>query len=280
MDAANEAQREYWNRDDARHWVDQQARYDEMLEPFGAAMLDAAGITSGEHVLDVGCGNGITTRSAARASGDGSALGVDLSEAMLERARELALEEGVVNVSFEADDAQTRQFTPEFDAAISRFGVMFFDDPVAAFANIRSGLRAGGRVAFIVWQELLANEWMAVPGAAMLEHIEPPVGDPTAPGPYSLADPDRVRSIFDAAGFRDLSIDAFTATMPVGGRGTLDDAVAFMRNTGIARAMLDDKPAELQERAIAAVREALKPHLTDEGVLLGGATWLVTARSS
>ncbi|MSO78309.1 MAG: class I SAM-dependent methyltransferase [Acidimicrobiia bacterium] len=280
MTTANEAQREYWNRDDARHWVDQQARYDEMLEPFGAAMLDAAGITSGEHVLDVGCGNGVTTRSAARSTVDGRALGVDLSEAMLERARALALKEGVANVSFDADDAQTRQFTPEFDVAISRFGVMFFDDPAAAFANIRSGLRPGGRGAFIVWQALPANEWMAVPGAAILEYVDPPDGDPTAPGPYALADPDRVRSIFDTAGFRDLSIDAFTAPMLVGGRGTLDDATTFMRNSGIARAMLDDKPANLQERAIAAVREALKPHLTDEGVQLGGATWLVTATSS
>ncbi len=279
MDAANEAQREYWNRDEARHWVDQQRRYDEMLEPFGTALLNAASIASGERVLDVGCGNGVTTRAAARAAGDGSALGVDLSEAMLKRARELALEERVANVSFEADDAQTRPFQPEFDVAISRFGVMFFDDPVAAFTNIRNGLREGGRVAFVVWQELLANEWMAVPGAAMLEHVEPPVGDPMAPGPFAFADPDRVRTIFDAAGLRDLSIDAFAAPMLVGGRGTLDDAVAFMLNTGIAHAMLDDKPAELQSRAIAAVREALQPHVTAAGVLLGGATWLVTARS-
>ncbi len=106
MATANEAQRAYWNRDEARHWVDQQRRYDEMLEPFGVALLGAASITSGERVLDVGCGNGVTTRAAVRAAAKGSALGVDLSEAMLGRARELALEEGVANASFEADDAR------------------------------------------------------------------------------------------------------------------------------------------------------------------------------
>ncbi|MEX0663168.1 MAG: class I SAM-dependent methyltransferase [Acidimicrobiia bacterium] len=303
MSGANAEQRAYWNRDEARHWVEHQRRYDEMLAPFGAALLDVAAIKPSERVLDVGCGNGATTRAAARAASSGSALGVDLSEAMLERARELAKEEGVTNVSFEAGDAQTRQFDPEFDCAISRFGVMFFDDPEAAFANIRSGLvhhpwspsqasgspqspsakppplRADERVAFVVWQELLANEWMAVPGAAILEFVELPSAEPGAPGPYALADTDRVRAIFGAAGYRDLAIGPFSAPMLVGGRGTLDEAVAFMRNTGMAHALLDDKPADVQEKALAAVRDALEPRTTDEGVLLSGAAWLITARA-
>lgn len=278
MTVANEQQRAYWNRDEARHWVDHQRRYDEMLEPFGAALLDAASIGPSERVLDVGCGNGATTRAAARTAAHGSALGIDLSEAMLERARELAHEQGVKNVAFEASDAQTRAFDPEFDCAISRFGVMFFDNPVAAFANIRSGLRDGGRVAFVVWQAMLANEWMVVPGAAMLAYVELPTSEPGAPGPYALADADRVRAIFDDAGFTDLSIDPFESPMLVGGRGTLDEAVAFMRNTGMAHAMLDDKLPEIQQQAIAAVREAMEPHTTDDGVQLRGAAWLVTAR--
>jgi SAM-dependent methyltransferase len=278
MTGVNEAQHEYWNRDAARHWVDRQADFDEMLEEFGAAMLDAAAISSSERVLDVGCGNGATTRAAARAAAQGSALGVDLSELMLHRARELALAEGVGNVAFEAADVQTRAFDAEFDCAISRFGVMFFDDPVAAFANIRSGLRDGGRVAFVVWQGMAANDWMLVPISALLQHIEFPAPEPDAPGPYALADPDRVRSIFADAGLREVAIDPFSTSLLVGGHGTLDHAVDFIRNSGISRGILDEQPVEVLEPALATMRAALEPHVTAEGVRLGGAAWLVTAR--
>jgi SAM-dependent methyltransferase len=275
---ANEEQRAYWNRDEARHWVEQQRRYDEMLEPFGTALLDAAAIASTDHVLDVGCGNGATTRAAARLASAGAALGVDLSQPMVERARETARDEGVPNVRFEVDDAQTRSFEPEFDCAISRFGVMFFDDPVAAFANIRSSLAAAGRIAFEVWQEMLVNDWMLVPAQAALAHVPmPDLGAPGAPGPYALADADRVRTILTDAGFTRVSIDPFDSPMLIGGRGTLDEAVTFMRNTGMGHGLLDDKAEDVQERVIAAVRDALEPHLTDEGVLLDGAAWIVAA---
>src|SRR5687767_1986692 len=228
MAAANQEQRDYWNREGSRHWVDQQRRYDEMLEPYGNAVLAAAGIAPDHRVLDIGCGNGMTTRAAARAASQGHALGIDLSKGMVARATELASEEGVENVAFEVDDAQTRSFEPEFDRAISRFGVMFFDHPVDAFANIRSALRDRGHVTFVVWQELIANDWVTVPSAAMLEHVElPDLGEPGAPGPFGLADPDRVRNLFTEAGYSDLTIDPFEESMLLDGRGTLDEAVDF-----------------------------------------------------
>ena len=277
MVTANEAQREYWNREEARNWVTHQARYDAMLEPYGAAMLQAAGIESGHRVLDVGCGNGMTTREAARKAPEGTAHGVDLSEAMIERARELAAEEGLENVSFEVADAQTRAFEPEFDRAISRFGVMFFDDPVAAFANIRSALRPGGQVSFAVWQELLLNEWLTVPGAVALQFVEIPEGDPDAPGPFALRDPDRVRSVFVEAGFNDLKIEPFEASPPLGG-STLDEAIEFLAQLPIWIGMFEAASEETKLEALAATREALKPYLTPDGVRLGGAAWIVTAR--
>ena len=279
--AANADQRAYWNRDEARHWVDQQRRYDEMLEPFGAAMLEAASITAAEQVLDIGCGSGATTRLAARSARDGAALGIDLSEAMVERARETARAEGVENVSFEVDDAQTRAFEPAFDCAISRFGVMFFDDPVAAFTNIRRALRTAGRVAVAVWQELAANDWMTVPVGAALAHVPAPnLGAPEAPGPYALADPDRLHAIFDRAGFSDCSIEPFESPMLVGGRGTVDDAVDFLFNTGMGHGLLADASSELRTRVVGAVHDALSAHATPEGVRLGGAAWVVTATRS
>lgn len=278
MAGANEEQWAYWNRAEARHWVDHQRRYDEMLEPFGAAVLDTAAVTQTERVLDVGCGNGATTRRAARTAPEGGALGIDLSEGMVERARELAKSEGLANVEFEQDDAQTRAFQPEFDCAISRFGVMFFDDPVAAFANIRSSLRDGGRVVFGVWQDLLANEWLAIPAGGLLEHIAmPDLGQP-GPGPFSLSDADHVRHVLDAAGYSDIALDGLQTQMLVGGRGTLDEAVDFLRNTGIARALLDEAPPDVEQRAMATVRELLEPRMTPEGLRLRGSAWLVTAR--
>jgi SAM-dependent methyltransferase len=279
MASANQEQRDYWNRDEVRHWVDQQRRYDEMLEPFGAAVLDAARIEPDHRVLDVGCGNGATSRAAARIASDGQVLGVDLSEPMLERARALAREEGIDNVSFEVGDAQTRAFEPQFDHAISRFGVMFFDDPPAAFANIRSALRDGGRATFVVWQEALANEWRSVPGAAVIEHVGlPETNDPESPGPFALADPDRTRNLFTQAGFRELTIEPFESSMLLGGRGTLDEAVDFLANTGIGKGLLEDAEPQAAASALAAIHGALEPFVSDEGVRIGSAAWVVSAR--
>jgi len=277
---ANQDQHDYWNREESRHWVEQQRRYDEMLEPFGNAMLAAAGIAPDHRVLDIGCGNGMTTRAAARAASKGHALGVDLSKGMVAQAQRLARDEGVENVSYEVDDAQTRSFEPEFDRAISRFGVMFFDHPAGAFANIRSALRDDGQATFVVWQELFANEWLTVPSAGLLQHVElPDLGEPGGPGPFGLADPDRVRNLFTQAGFADLTIEPFESSMLLGGRGTLDEAVDFLAHTGIAEGMLKEATEETQTRAIEAVRDSLVPYLTDEGVRLGGAAWIVTATS-
>jgi SAM-dependent methyltransferase len=273
---ANEEQRAYWNREEARNWVTYQPRYDAMLEPYGNAMLDAAAIEPGHRVLDIGCGNGMTTREAARQAREGSAHGVDLSEAMLERARELAAQEGLENVTFEEADAQTRPFEPEFDRVISRFGVMFFDDQVKAFANIRSALRPGGQVSFVVWQELLLNDWLTVPGAVALQYVEVPEGNPDEPGPFALRDPDRVRSIFVEAGFNDLKIEPFQAAPIFGGR-TLDDAVEFLAQIPVWAGMFEEAPEETKEKALDSAREAFEPYLTPDGVRLGGSAWIITA---
>jgi len=279
MTETNAEQRAYWNRDEARHWVDQQRRYDKMLEPFGSAVLAAASITATEHVLDIGCGSGAITRLAARAAREGAALGIDLSEAMVERASDTARTEAVENVRFDVDDAQTRAFGAIYDCVISRFGVMFFDDPVAAFTNIRRALRPGGRVAAVVWQELAANSWMMVPVSAALAHVPAlALGEPGAPGPYALADPDRVRAIFDGAGFSDCSIESFRSPMLVGGHGNVDEAVEFLFNTGMGQGLLGDASPELRTQVIDAVHEALWAFATPDGVRLDGAAWIVTAK--
>ena len=158
---ANEGQIEHWNGDEANHWVTHQQRYDAMLAPFTDHLLAAARVATPDRVLDVGCGCGATTLAAQPA---GTAVGLDLSAVMVQAARRRAAEERLANVSFVAGDGQTYPFPGGgFDMAISRFGVMFFDDPVAAFANLAGGLVPGGRLVFVCWQELARNPHILVP---------------------------------------------------------------------------------------------------------------------
>jgi SAM-dependent methyltransferase len=278
MTIANTEQAAHWNdRDATGDWVTHQERYDRMLEPFTDLILDAIALTPGNRVLDVGCGCGATTLAAARNVAPGTALGVDLSVPMLARARQNAQNAGLTNTSFEEGDAQVYRFGAVFDAVISRFGVMFFADPVAAFANLRTATRPGGRLAFACWQPLLANEWLAVPAGALLEHIPPPdFGDPHAPGMFALAEPDRTIGILDHAGWREVSVTPWRTSILVGG-GTLEDAIAFLQARSVGRRILDSADAPTQARAIQAVREALGRHADADGVQLGAAVWLVQA---
>ena len=163
---ANTEQAEAWNKDEGLHWAAHQDRYDALNFEFTECLLDAAAIADTDAVLDIGCGNGQTTRLAARHASNGRAIGFDLSAPMLERAAATAAEEGVANTIFEQGDAQVHPFGPgTFDVAISRFGVMFFNDPVVAFTNIRVALRSDGRLAFLCWQDLTSNEWLMTTAA-------------------------------------------------------------------------------------------------------------------
>ncbi len=276
---ANAQQAEYWNAEEARHWVDEQVAYDRMLAPFATRLMDAAAIGPEDRVLDIGCGTGLTTCTAAQAAKQGHALGLDISRAMVEAARARASRDEVDNATFEVGDAQTRRFEPgSVDVAMSRFGVMFFDDPVAAFANIRSSMRDAGRLVFVCWQPLIANEWMAVPGLAAAQHVAlPPPAPPGAPGPFSFGDGEHVRDVLERAGYRNVVVDPVIESILLGGGGSLDETAAFLRSTGMARTLFADSPPEAVERAIAAIEAALEPYSTPEGVRLGAAGWLVHA---
>ncbi len=277
---ANEGHAEPWNGEEAGHWVTHRLRYDTMLAPFGDRLLAAAQVAASDRVLDVGCGCGATTLEAGRRAAAGTATGLDISTAMLQIARLRAAEERLANVSFVAGDAQTFPFPARgYDVAISRFGVMFFDDPEVAFRNLADALAPGGRLAFVCWQDLLANPFMTVPGLALAEHVAlPDLGPPGSPGMFALADPARIRSLLAAAGLAEVVIKPLADEILLGGGGTLDDAVEFLRQGGMGRAVLAGSREAARDRAVAAVREALAPYVTAEGVLIGAAAWLVTAR--
>ena len=280
MSIVNTEQAEHWNTGEGvAHWIDNQGRYDRMHAPFTALILGAAALQPGQQVLDVGCGCGGTTLAAARLVAPGQAAGLDLSGPMLARARADAEAAGLANAVFEQGDAQVQPLEPaSFDAVISRFGVMFFADPVAAFANIRSATRPGGRLVFVCWQPRAANEWLLVPGAALAEHDGPPEAGPgDGPGMFAFADPDRLRPILAAAGWRDIEITSERVSILVGGGGSVDDAVEFLRTASMGRTMLARADAATAERAITSVRAALMPYADADGVHLGAAVWLIRA---
>ena len=277
----NAEQIAYWN-ERGKQWVAVNDMLDAMIGPLGRHALDRARVAAGEAVLDVGCGCGDTTLELARRVGpSGRVLGIDISAPMLGRARERARVAGTTHVTFEQADAQTHAFAAaSFDLIFSRFGVMFFVDPTAAFANLRPALRSGGRLTFVCWQGFPQNPWMAVPLMAAAAHITlPPPPAPGAPGPFSFADGQRVRSILSDAGFADVTVDALEEPLTLAGSGGLEAAVEFAL-TGVgplAAAVRDAGPAAAAP-VRAAVREALAPYVTGDSVRLPSATWIVSAR--
>lgn len=276
---ANREQIEDWDGEQGEHWVAEADRYDTMSAPFGEALLDAAGLRAGDRVLDVGCGNGwVTLEAARRVQPGGSVVGADVSRPMLGLARERAAAAGVGSVELLEADAQVHAFGERFDALVSRFGLLFFEDPGAAFSNLAGALRPGGRIAFTAWQGLMQSEWILVPGAAASVHVGMPEGiEPGAPGPFGLADPDRTRELLERAGFEGVAIEDVTRPMRIG--DDVDDAIGFIRSMPLVRGLLEGAPAEQAAAAIDAAREALVPYAGPDGVVMhDNGAWLVTAR--
>ena len=279
--AANAEQILYWNAVGGPKWVHYQAMLDRQLDVLGEDTMRAAGVTAGESVLDVGCGCGSTTLELARHVGPtGRAVGVDISHPMLELARERAFAADLRHVFFEEGDAQTFHFRPGFDLVFSRFGVMFFDDPVRAFTNLRTALAENGRLAFVCWQGIQKNPWMGVPMMAALRHltVELP-SSPHAPGPFAFADIDRVKSILAASGYRDVTVEGRDVELSVGGGGTLDDTVRFVLEMGPVGRALAGASDEVREAVGRDVRESIAAYERPDGVIMKGAVWIVKAHA-
>jgi SAM-dependent methyltransferase len=270
----NAEQAERWGGVAGRHWIEHEADYDRQLEGCGTALLDAAHLEPRFRVLDVGCGTGTTSIAASPHARQ--VLGIDLSPVLIERARVRAAAHP--NVTFDVADAQTAAFEPTFDVLLSRFGLMFFADPRAAFANLRRALVPGGRLVTVCWQSLDRNDWMRVPGDALAQVV--PGGDiaePGQPGPFSLSSADALTTLLGDTGWDDVTVDGWTFPVPVGGARSLDDAVEFVRGGSLGRSMLAGVSAADERRALGCVRDALAPYVTADGVMLPAAAWLVGA---
>lgn len=274
-----------WSGDKGRQWVLHQRRLDRMLADFGEVAMNAAAPGPGHRVLDVGCGAGTTTLALGRrVAPGGSVTGVDISPPLIQLARSRPT--GGSRVEFLLDDASRAPFEPgSFDRVFSRFGVMFFDDPTAAFGHLRRALRPGGRLAFLCWRTPEENDWISLP-TRVAGHLVPlpPPGDPRAPGPCSLADPAHLHALLRAAGFDGVEIAPVDRGV-VFGRGAtdadaIDDALVMAVEVGPMSRLLADQSDEVRDRARGALRDAFAERTTDGAVVIGGAAWLVTARQS
>lgn len=272
---SNAAQIDYWNGQAGETWVQTAAQTDRLLAPISEIVIERAGVSAGERVVDIGCGCGTTSLELADAGAQ--VWGVDISEPMLALAKKRA---GIrEDLSFSVGDAAEQSFTADHELAFSRFGVMFFAEPAAAFANIRSSLVRGGRLCFVCWQAPRDNHWMSIGGQAVAPFLPKPEApvDPRAPGPFAFADKGYLRSVLQVAGFSQIKIDSITPTLHLA--DSLDEAVEFQGRIGPVARVLAELEGDAQAKALAAAREALAGHVTSDGVNLGAACWLVTARN-
>jgi SAM-dependent methyltransferase len=277
-ETANDAQVDYWNDAAGPTWVQFQAQLDRQLTPLGAEAMRVLAPAGGERILDVGCGCGDTSAQLAeRVGAAGAVVGVDISAPMLTVARGRPVAAGAATPDFRQADAQSADLgRAAFDAVFSRFGVMFFADPQAAFANIRQSLRPGGRMNFVCWRPLSENPWMREPMEAARPFLPPsPPPDPFAPGPYAFADPDRLRGILTRAGFSSVAIDPFDARI---GGADIEQTLALTFRVGPLGAALRDHPG-CADVLGEAVRASIIPYQTTVGVLMPAAVWIVSARN-
>jgi SAM-dependent methyltransferase len=273
------AQVDYWNGSGGKRWAAAQDHTDRMLEPVSHLLLRKAEPKEGMAVLDIGCGGGATTQSLASSVGSGRVVGVDISSQLVELAKSRL--RGFKNAEVRLADAAVYPFEPFADLATSRFGVMFFGDPAAAFKNIRKALKPGGRLVFACWQDIAQNPWMTVPLRAVEAAGVPPAPapGPEDPGPFSFADPARVKRILLSAGFKDIDFAPANLTLDIAAGGGLEAAVSQAMTIGAAAAALRDQPESLRAAAAKTIREALRPYQEGANVSLQAAIWLVGARA-
>jgi SAM-dependent methyltransferase len=277
----NADQLAYWNGPAGQRWAERQQAQDILLGPVADILIDRARPAAGERIIDVGCGSGATTIAFAQKVGtSGHVMGIDISGPMLARARASAPKD--LPVEFVLADATVYPFDPaSFDLLASRFGVMFFADPVLSFANMRRALRPSGRLAFACWREPRENPWMMAPLQAVYKHAPklPPQG-PEDPGPFAFASEERVHRVLGAAGFTNIAMEACPLSLDVAiGRG-LDAAVQGALEIGPAHRALDGQPPDVVAAATNSIREALVPFAKGDTVVLPGSIWIVTAKAS
>ena len=281
MSEVNKNQKDFWSGKGGDIWVERQNAMDTMLSPLGEAALNKLDFNEEENVLDIGCGCGHTTLDIAKRIGpSGNVTGLDISEPMLNRAKESAVEMSLTNTSFKCVDVQTEDLGEAiYSTAFSRFGVMFFEDSIAAFKNINKSLISGGCLSFVCWQSPAVNPWQSLFIQEIKKFLELPSPPPRSPGPFAFMESEYVSSILEESKFQDITIEGYETEVNMFSGRSLSDSVKDYISinpvvTGMLKESSEDKIAEIIDSAI----EAFSPYYTEKGLIFPSATWLVTAK--
>jgi len=274
----NADQRTFWNGHGGRTWVARQEHTDITLAAVSEALLARAAPRPGEQVLDVGCGCGASTLDFARAVGpSGRVAAFDISGPMLAEGQRRAESAGIANIDWHEADPATAVLA-DYDLLVSNFGVMFFGDPVAAFAHIRSAAKPGARMVFVCWRQVTENPWIKVPMDAVAPHLPPrPKAVPNAPGMFAFADPEHMAKILTAAGWAPPRVDRLNVDLDIAAGRGLEEAVIQSTEIGAVNSWLRNQPADVVATATSSIREALTAHVDGASVRLPGAMWLVSS---
>ena len=281
MSEVNKNQKGFWSGKGGEIWVERQNAMDTMLSPLGEAALNKLNFNEEENVLDIGCGCGHTTLNISKRIGSsGNVTGLDISEPMLKRAKESAVEMSITNTSFKCVDVQTEDLGDQiYSAAFSRFGVMFFEDSIAAFKNINKSLISGGYLSFVCWQSPAVNPWQSLFIQEVKKFLDLPSPPPRSPGPFAFMESEYVSSILEESKFQDITIEGHEAEVNMfSGRSLSDSVKDYISINPVVTQMLKESSENQIAEIVNSGIEAFSPYYSEKGLIFPSATWLVTAR--
>ena len=281
MSEVNKNQKDFWSGKGGDIWVERQNAMDTMLSPLGEAALNKLNFNEKENVLDIGCGCGHTTLNIAkRIEPSGNVTGLDISEPMLKRAKESTFEMSITNASFKCVDVQTEDLGDQiYSAAFSRFGVMFFEDSIAAFKNINKSLISGGYLSFVCWQSPAVNPWQSLFIQEVKKFLDLPSPPPRSPGPFAFMESEYVSSILEESKFQDITIEGHEAEVNMfSGRSLSDSVKDYISINPVVTQMLKESSENQIAEIVNSGIEAFSPYYSEKGLIFPSATWLVTAR--
>ena len=281
MSEVNKNQKDFWSGKGGDIWVERQNAMDTMLSPLGEAALNKLNFNEEENVLDIGCGCGHTTLNIAKRIGpSGNVTGLDISEPMLKRAKESAVEMSITNTSFKCVDVQIEDLGDQiYSAAFSRFGVMFFEDSIAAFKNINKSLISGGYLSFVCWQSPAVNPWQSLFIQEVKKFLDLPSPPPRSPGPFAFMESEYVSSILEESKFQDITIEGHEVEVNMfSGRSLSDSVKDYISINPVVTQMLKESSENQIAEIVNSGIEAFSPYYSEKGLIFPSATWLVTAR--
>ena len=281
MSEVNKNQKDFWSGKGGDIWVERQNAMDTMLSPLGEAALNKLNFNEKENVLDIGCGCGHTTLNIAKRIGpSGKVTGLDISEPMLKRAKESAVEMSITNTSFKCVDVQTEDLGDQvYSAAFSRFGVMFFEDSITAFKNINKSLMSGSSLSFVCWQSPAVNPWQSLFIQEIKKFLDLPSPPPRSPGPFAFMESEYVSSILEESKFQDITIEGYEAEVNMfSGRSLSDSVKDYISINPVVSGMLKESSENKIAEILNSAETAFSPYYTEKGLIFPSSTWLVTAR--